>query len=94
LSIEIHELDKKTPSGEDILVPDSLRPPPPFDFERLIRFMAFGFIMAPIQHRWFGYLSSTFPITEKSGMGPTLKRVAFDQLLMAPIGKQPSLINP
>jgi len=49
--------------------------------------MAYGFLMAPVQHRWYAFLSTTFPITkETGGTGPALKRVAFDQLLFAPIG--------
>ena len=86
LAIEIHELDKKNPLSDDLLIPDSLRLPPPFDFERLMRFMAYGFLMAPVQHRWFGFLSNTFPLGKGSSTGAALKRVAFDQLLFAPVG--------
>lgn len=43
--------------------------------------------MSPIQHRWFGFLSKTFPITKiGSPWIPALKRVAFDQFLFAPAG--------
>ena len=86
LAIEIHELDKKNPWPPGELIPDSKKLPPPFDFERLTRFMAYGFLMAPVQHKWFGFLSRTFPITKTSAFPPALKRVAFDQLLFAPIG--------
>jgi len=86
LAIEIHELDRRNSIGQDELIPDSYRLPPPFDFERSIRFMAYGFIMAPIQHRWFGFLAKTFPITKTAGTVPALKRVAFDQLIFSPIG--------
>ncbi|QDS74658.1 hypothetical protein FKW77_009362 [Venturia effusa] len=51
IAIEIHELDKKNPFGPEELIPDSWSLPPPFDFERLTRFMAYGFLMAPVQHR-------------------------------------------
>ncbi|KAF2088910.1 hypothetical protein K490DRAFT_38896 [Saccharata proteae CBS 121410] len=85
-AIEIHELDKKNPYPKDELIPLSAKLPPPFDFERLTRFMAYGFLMAPVQHKWFGFLSRTFPITKTSAMVPALKRVAFDQLLFAPVG--------
>ncbi len=61
-------------------------PPPPFDFERLTRFMAYGFGMAPIQFRWFKFLERAFPITKTSALGPALKRVVFDQLVFAPLG--------
>lgn len=86
-AIEIHELDRKIHLPDEELIPDSKLLPPPFDFERLIRFMAYGFIMAPIQHKWFGFLSRTFPVGGKSnGTVNALKRVAFDQLLFAPVG--------
>jgi len=85
-AVEIHELDRKIPWPEEDLIPESRRLPPPFDFERLTRFMAYGFIMAPVQLRWFGFLSRTFPLTKTSGVLPAMKRVAFDQLLFAPIG--------
>ncbi|KAF2761866.1 hypothetical protein EJ05DRAFT_507485 [Pseudovirgaria hyperparasitica] len=83
ISIEIHELGKKDWPGELVSTKGL---PPPFDFERLTRFMAYGFLMAPVQHKWFAFLSSTFPITKTSALVPALKRVAFDQFLFAPIG--------
>ncbi|KAF2431101.1 hypothetical protein EJ08DRAFT_660254 [Tothia fuscella] len=86
IAIEIHDLDTKKPFGPSELIPDSLRLPPPFDFERLTRFMAYGFLMAPVQYKWFGFLSSTFPLTKTHGTSAALKRVAFDQLLFAPVG--------
>jgi hypothetical protein len=86
IAIEIHELDKKNPFGPEELIPDSLRLPPPFDFERLTRFMAYGFLMAPVQHKWFSFLSKTFPLTKANKMSAALKRVAFDQLLFSPTG--------
>ncbi|KAI9819912.1 MAG: hypothetical protein M1827_006482 [Pycnora praestabilis] len=86
ISIEIHEMDKKGlfPAGE-ILSP-SKNLPPPFDFERLTRFMSYGFIMSPVQYHWFAFLSRAFPITKVSGTVPVMKRVAFDQLMFAPLG--------
>ena len=86
LAIEIHELDRKNPLNERDLVPDSRMLPPPFDFERLTRFMAYGFAMAPVQFRWFKFLEKCFPITKTSAFGPAMKRVAFDQLIFAPFG--------
>jgi len=87
IAIEIHELDRKNPLNERDLVPDSRLLPPPFDFERLTRFMAYGFCMAPIQFRWFRLLERTFPIGKGAGsLVPVLKRVAFDQLVFAPFG--------
>jgi len=86
LAIEIHDLDRKKPFGPDELIPDSPNLPPPFDFERLTRFMAYGFIMAPVQHRWFAFLSKTFPMGKTGQVGTAFKRVAFDQFLFAPVG--------
>lgn len=86
MAIEIHELDRKNSLNEQDLIPDSKFLPPPFDFERLTRFMAYGFGMAPVQFTWFKFLSKAFPITKNSGLGPALKMVAFDQLVFAPVG--------
>ena len=61
--------------------------PPPFDFERLTRFMSFGFLMAPVQWKWFQFLTKVFPMSKGAGNLPAVKRVAFDQLIMAPIGE-------
>jgi hypothetical protein len=90
VAIEIHEIDRKGPWQSD-LIPDSKRLPPPFDFERLTRFMAYGFLMAPIQHKWFSFLSRTFPVSKSAAFVPALKRVAFDQFLFAPVGKSRSV---
>ena len=60
--------------------------PPPFDFERLTRFMSYGFLMAPVQFKWFQFLTRVFPMSKGAGSTPALKRVAFDQLIMAPVG--------
>lgn len=86
VAIEIHELDRKNPWNDRDLIPDSKLLPPPFDFERLTRFMAYGFAMAPLQYKWFGFLSRAFPITKTAAFGPAMKRVAFDQLIFAPFG--------
>jgi len=86
MAIEIHELDRKNTLNEQDLIPESRFLPPPFDFERLTRFMAYGFMMAPIQFKWFQFLSRAFPITKTSAFAPSMKRVAFDQLVFAPVG--------
>lgn len=85
LSIEIPDFDKNKPPavGELGFARTSS---PPFDFERLTRFMAYGFIMAPVQFQWFGFLSRAFPLTKKNPTAPAFKRVAFDQLIFAPFG--------
>lgn len=87
MSVEIQDLDKKVPwPVDDYMTPASKRGPPPFDFERLIRFMAYGFMMAPVQHKWFGFLSRLFPIENGKGTANAFRRVAFDQFIFAPIG--------
>ncbi|ROT36690.1 vacuolar membrane protein [Sodiomyces alkalinus F11] len=86
IAIEIHELDRKNPMLDRDLIPESKLLPPPFDFERLTRFMAYGFGMAPVQFKWFKFLSKAFPITKEAAFGPAMKRVAFDQLVFAPLG--------
>ncbi|RAR07061.1 hypothetical protein DDE82_003003 [Stemphylium lycopersici] len=86
LAIEIHDLDKRNPLNDNELIPDSKKLPPPFDFERTTRFMSYGFLMSPIQHRWFRFLSATFPVSKTATWLPALKRVAFDQFLFAPAG--------
>jgi hypothetical protein len=48
--------------------------------------MAYGFMMAPVQFKWFQFLSRAFPITKSSALGPAIKMVALDQLIFAPIG--------
>lgn len=86
MAIEIHELDRKNPLLDRDLIPDSKALPPPFDFERLTRFMAYGFMMAPVQFKWFQFLSRAFPITKSNALAPAIKMVALDQLIFAPIG--------
>ncbi|KAF4122256.1 Mpv17 / PMP22 family [Geosmithia morbida] len=82
ISIEIADLDRKTATSE--YLSSYLNRPPPFDFERLTRFMTYGFCMAPIQFKWFGFLERIFPITKTSALGPAIKRVTFDQFIFAP----------
>jgi protein Mpv17 len=82
ISIEIHELGEKgLPHHHN----DGLRAPPHFDFERLIRYMAWGFLMAPLQLAWFAWLSEAFPMREDNKTSATLWRVLFDQILFSPI---------
>lgn len=84
-SIEITDLDSKVSYYERDFLPGQ-QGPPPFDFERLTRFMAYGFCMAPIQFKWFKFLERIFPISKTSAFGPAMKRVAFDQFIFAPFG--------
>ena len=86
---EIHELDEKNPfrPGDRDLIADSPSGPPPFDFERLARFMAYSFIMSPVQYHWFALLGRAFPIAKGTvGFGQVLKRTVLDQSTMAPFG--------
>lgn len=85
ISIEINDLDKKQPPAVGELG-YARGFPPSFDFERLTRFMAYGFFMAPVQFQWFGFLSRAFPLTKKNPTIQALKRVAFDQVIFAPLG--------
>ena len=85
--IEMPDYNEKYYSADSIIPHKNV--PPRFDFERLTRFMSYGFIMSPAQFQWFGFLSRAFPITKQSAAIPALKRVAFDQLIFAPIGRSP-----
>ena len=85
--IEMPEYDEKSPYATEYLVPHRTPGPPPFDFERLTRFMSYGFIMSPVQFYWFGFLTRAFPFTKQSATLPALQRVCFDQLIFAPVGK-------
>lgn len=86
MAIQLHEMDRKNPLSGTELIPDSKILPPPFDFERTTRFMAYGFMMAPVQLKWFQFLTRAFPITKTSAFGPSMKRMAMDQLVFAPVG--------
>jgi len=79
------ELNQLPHYGEE-LIPDSADLPPPFDFQRLTRFMAYGMLMAPFQFKWFQFLGRAFPITKSSATVPAIKRVAMDQFCFAPVG--------
>ncbi|KAH8148691.1 uncharacterized protein LAJ45_07402 [Morchella importuna] len=83
ISIEIHDLNEKgpLPSHRGDLVGTQLG----FDFERWIRFMAWGLIMAPVSFSWFEFLSEIFPITPENRNGPALLRVLLDQVVFSPI---------
>ncbi|KHN94115.1 Mpv17/PMP22 [Metarhizium album ARSEF 1941] len=85
-SIEIHELNRKSADFERDFIPNPKAPPAAFDFERLTRFMAYGFCVAPLQFKWFRFLERAFPITKTSAFGPATKRVVFDQFVYAPFG--------
>jgi len=83
--VELEDLNEKPARLSPTLSPRTTGPQP-FDFERLTRFMSYGFIMAPLQFVWFGRLTKWFPIGPKNGNTQALKRVAMDQLIFAPLG--------
>ena len=85
--IEMPEYDEKSPYASEFMIPHRTPGPPPFDFERLTRFMSYGFIISPVQFQWFAFLSRAFPITKQSATVPALQRVCFDQLIFAPVGR-------
>ena len=80
------DYDEKAAYASEFMIPLRPSPPPAFDFERLTRFMAYGFIISPLQFQWFAFLGRTFPITKSHKTLPAVQRVAFDQLIFAPIG--------
>ncbi|KAL7274805.1 hypothetical protein RUND412_002280 [Rhizina undulata] len=84
VTIEIHELSETgtLPSNRGELHAASGSH---FDFERLVRFMAWGFLMAPPTFRWFSFLAEAFPITEDSKTAPALWRVLLDQIVFSPL---------
>ncbi|KAA1468585.1 hypothetical protein DENSPDRAFT_912358 [Dentipellis sp. KUC8613] len=64
---------------------------PSYDYIRTIRFFCFGVGMSPLIGRWNKFLEHTFPLRVEGGSGKVSftalsKRVACDQLVMAPIG--------
>ncbi|KAL8938904.1 MAG: hypothetical protein Q9216_003648 [Gyalolechia sp. 2 TL-2023] len=83
--IEMPDYDEKGAYNAQFLSPRR-HGPPPFDFERLTRFMSYGFLMSPVQFHWFAFLGRTFQITKQSATLPALQRVAFDQFIFAPMG--------
>jgi len=65
--------------------------PRPYDPARTFRFFCFGFGLGPFIGRWHLFLENTVPLRVLQGTGKVSlkalsKRVAADQLLMAPAG--------
>lgn len=55
--------------------------------------MSYGFMMAPVQFKWFQFLHNTFPMAKGAGsVAALVKRLAFDQLIFAPVGMKYSLL--
>jgi len=67
-----------------------------YDFARSLRFFCYGFTISPLMGRWNRFLESRFPLrtmhikrgrlSSKISLKGLTKRVACDQLIMAPIG--------
>jgi len=62
-----------------------------YDVDRTIRFFCFGFAISPLIGRWNTFLERQFPLRVTSGSSKVSlkalsKRVAADQIIMAPIG--------
>ncbi|KAL0950874.1 hypothetical protein HGRIS_007633 [Hohenbuehelia grisea] len=65
--------------------------PPGYDFVRTLRFFCFGFVISPFLGRWNAFLETKFPLRTVASSGKISmlalgKRVAADQLIMAPTG--------
>jgi len=86
LSIELHDLEKRlpTPEGRSDIIPPRDDLPPPFDGERLFRFVLYGFGVGAVQFKWYQILDKAIPVI-KGSLIPPLKRVAMDQLGFAPV---------
>jgi protein Mpv17 len=83
--VELEELNEKSESLTPFIQSSGLSGPSPFDFERLTRFMAYGFMMAPVQWLWYNRLNNWFPMTKAAATVPAMQRVAMDQLMFSPI---------
>ncbi|KAL9715751.1 hypothetical protein Ac2012v2_000193 [Leucoagaricus gongylophorus] len=63
----------------------------PYDYARTARFFFFGLTVSPVIGRWNTFLEARFPLklyrhAHKISLSALGKRVACDQLLMAPLG--------
>ena len=93
--IEMPEYNDEKSYATEFMIPHrTSTSPPSFDFERLTRFMAYGFLISPLQFQWFAFLSKSFPITKQSATMPALYRVCLDQLIFAPVGTLWTFNNP
>ncbi|ESK98445.1 vacuolar membrane protein [Moniliophthora roreri MCA 2997] len=66
-------------------------PKPHYDYARTLRFFCFGFCISPLIGKWNVFLEHRFPLRAVSAGGRISfrslgKRVAADQLIMAPTG--------
>ncbi|XP_006454786.1 hypothetical protein AGABI2DRAFT_198367 [Agaricus bisporus var. bisporus H97] len=68
-----------------------LEPYSPYDYARTARFFCFGLTISPVMGRWNAFLEARFPLKhllhpKKISVSSLGKRVACDQLVMAPFG--------
>jgi len=86
VSIELHDLEKSlpTPEGRRDIIPNREDLPPPFDGQRLFRFVLYGFAVGAAQFKWYHLLEKTLPLV-KGSLLPPFKRVCADQLVFAPV---------
>ncbi|KAF8203275.1 hypothetical protein BJ912DRAFT_350795 [Pholiota molesta] len=71
--------------------PKDCEKPRKYDFQRTARFFVFGMGISPIMGRWNKFLERRFPLRSLNNTGRVSitalsKRVACDQLVMAPVG--------
>ncbi|TQS34511.1 hypothetical protein Golomagni_05102 [Golovinomyces magnicellulatus] len=93
ITIEFHELDRKNSSSLHELPSESRTQPANFDFERLTRFIAYGFLLAPAQFKWFQFLSRTFPVTKQSSLGSVCVATFFTVMTLAEGGGRRAISN-
>ncbi|KAF8922299.1 hypothetical protein CPB85DRAFT_1209269 [Mucidula mucida] len=65
--------------------------PHPYDYARTFRFFCYGFTISPLIGRWNSFLEHRFPLRSilnpsQSNSKALAKRVAYDQLVVAPLG--------
>ncbi|KAF9036482.1 hypothetical protein BDZ89DRAFT_1130120 [Hymenopellis radicata] len=65
--------------------------PHSYDFARTFRFFCYGFTISPLLGRWNSFLEHRFPLRSfrnpsQSNSKALAKRVAYDQLVVAPLG--------
>ncbi|KAI0314975.1 hypothetical protein OF83DRAFT_1134190 [Amylostereum chailletii] len=82
--------DAVAQASQQLLFDDQHERRPPYDFVRTFRFFCFGAGMSPLVGRWNNFLELRFPLRARRAARVSFsalsKRVACDQLIMAPIG--------
>jgi protein Mpv17 len=70
----------------------------PYDFLRTLRFFCFGCMISPFLGRWNNFLERRFPLrtlpnSNRVSLRALSKRVACDQIIMAPIGLSAFIVS-